>query len=243
MKLLNSPNFDSSPDNQWSQIPCPTFNSSTLEVVYYDLNIYLNRSDFKKCMHNNLNVFDLLAKSQIEKDENIRLYHGTDAESVKKICQYGINLNASHRLGSDFGPGFYVTDNFDDALHRAMSKSALNKTCGGVICFQIRDIEYHQFNVQELNETAEESSNPLEWSNFVKLCRRRFAEYPHMFRRDAFCGSVCKNAEKVYRTENERPQVKMLENRKPKQICIKSTTMASKLEGSIFGVYVIGISS
>ncbi|CAF5138033.1 unnamed protein product, partial [Rotaria sp. Silwood1] len=87
-----------------------------------------------------------------------------------------------------------------------MSKSALSKTCGGVICFQIRDIEYHQFNVQELNETAEESSNPLEWSNFVKLCRRRFAEYPHMFRRDAFCGSVCKNAEKVYRTENERPQ-------------------------------------
>ena len=33
--------------------------------------------------------------------------------SVETICRYGINLHASHRLGSDFGPGFYVTDSFD----------------------------------------------------------------------------------------------------------------------------------
>ncbi|CAF1181742.1 unnamed protein product [Adineta steineri] len=194
-------------------------------------------------MHDNLNVFDLLEKTQAENDQNIRLYHGTDIKSIKNLCQYGINLYECHRLNSDFGPGFYVTENFDDALYRAVSKARRSKTLDGVVCSQLRDIEFYQFNIQELNETTEKSTDPLEWCNFVQLCRRRFAEYPHMFRRDAFRGSICNHAEKVYRRKYERPQAKILGNRKPIQICIKITTMASKLEGSILGIYIIDISS
>ncbi|CAF1068602.1 unnamed protein product [Adineta steineri] len=95
---------------------------------------------------------------------------------------------------------------FESPLEVAVSKARRSGTLGGIICFQPRDIEFHQFNIQELHETTEEYTDPLEWCNFVKLCRRRFAEYPHMFRRDTFRGSICNNAEKVYRREYERPQ-------------------------------------
>ncbi|UJR23924.1 hypothetical protein I4U23_026896 [Adineta vaga] len=241
LKSIHLPNFDSPPDNQWSEISSPKFDSSTMEVVNRNLNVYPNRYNFKRRTHGNLNVFDLLLSNQTENDRHVRFYHGTDMTSVETICQYGINLYASHRLGSDFGPGFYVTDSFDDALYIAVSKGARNKTLGGVICFQLRETELNQFNIQELSETVEYSMNPLKWSNFVKLCRRRFVEYPHVLRRDAFHGAICNNAEKVRQIENERPQVKIIENRTPTQLCIKSTNMASRFECSILGVYMIGI--
>ncbi|CAF1249574.1 unnamed protein product [Adineta ricciae] len=242
LKSIHLPNYDSPPDNKWSQISSSTFRSSTMEIIERNLNIYPNRYNFKRRTSDNLNVFDLLSSSQTENDRNLRFYHGTDMVSVETICRYGINLHTSHRLGSDFGPGFYVTDSFDDALYFAASKGTRNKTHGGVICFQLRETEFHVFNIQELSETID-SMNPLKWSNFVKLCRRRFIEYPHVFRRDAFHGAICNNAEKVRQLENEQPQAKTIANRTPTQLCIKSTNMASKFEYSILGIYMIGVST
>ncbi|CAF0893937.1 unnamed protein product, partial [Adineta ricciae] len=106
----------------------------------------------------------------------------------------------------------------------------------------VRETEFHALNIQELSETID-SMNPLKWSNFVKLCRHRFIEYPHVFRRDAFHGAICNNAEKVRQLENEQPQAKTIANRTPTQLCIKSTNMASKFEYSILGIYMIGVST
>ncbi|CAF1460082.1 unnamed protein product, partial [Rotaria sordida] len=75
-----------------------------------------------------------------ESNQNIRLYHGTDVESIKKICQYGINLYASHRLGSDFGPVELLC--FLDALYVANKKGLRNQTLGGVICFQLGETHH-----------------------------------------------------------------------------------------------------
>ncbi|CAF1410479.1 unnamed protein product, partial [Rotaria sordida] len=171
-----------------------------------------------------------------ESNQNIRLYHGTDVESIKKICQYGINLYASHRLGSDFGPVELLC--FLDALYVANKKGLRNQTLGGVICFQLGESELSQFKIQELTEKLEQCNDPLEWSNFVKLCRRRFHEYPHMLRRDAFRGAICNNAERVRLFENERPVPRVIDYRKPIQIRIKSTNMACKLEDAIMGIHL-----
>ena len=42
------------------------------------------------------------------------LFHGTDSQSAKDICERGIDLS----IGADyvdFGPGFYLTESFDRA--------------------------------------------------------------------------------------------------------------------------------
>jgi hypothetical protein len=67
-----------------------------------------------------------------------------------------------------------------DVLYIADGEAARSKTFGSVICFQLGEIEFHQFNIQELIETTNQSTNPLEWTNFVKLCHHRFIEYPHV---------------------------------------------------------------
>lgn len=107
-------------------------------------------------------------------------------------------------------------DDLLDALHRAIKKSRTSETLGGVVCFEL-----------------------LEWKNFVKLYRHRFARYPHLFRPDAIQGAVCANADNVRRKTGEQPYVKIIGGRKIVQICIKSSAMVSKLEHSIKGVYMI----
>ncbi|CAF4007986.1 unnamed protein product [Rotaria magnacalcarata] len=243
MKLINAPGFESVPDNQWSTILYPTFDTSTLASIDYSLNVYMNRSAFNRRTTKNLNVFDLLASMQTEDVRNIRLYHGTDVEALKKICQYGISLYSSHRLGTDFGAGFYVTDNFEDAAHIAASKGARNKLLAGIICFQLAESELSQLNIRDLPDTIDNSGDPLSWSNFVKLCRSRYNECPHKFRCDALRGPMCNNAEKVRLFENERPRAKIINNRKVTQICIKSTLLSSKLEAAIFGLYIFNAES
>lgn len=113
MKLINLPGFESVPDNQWSTVLYPTFNTSTLRPIDSQQNVYMNRCAFKRHTNKNKNVFDLLASLQTEDLRNFRWYHGTDIESLKSICHYGISLYSSHRLGTDFGAGFYLTDNFE----------------------------------------------------------------------------------------------------------------------------------
>jgi hypothetical protein len=127
---------------------------------------------------------------------------------------------------------------FLDALFYAGMKSQRHQTMGGVICFKLSTAEYNKFGIEELIPTTEYSDDPLEWSNFVRLCRHNFVQYPHVFRRDALRGPVCNNAERVLH-RNERPHMKTLNGRTPIQMCIKSTVMAGKLESTIYGIYVI----
>ena len=85
---------------------------------------------------------------------------------------------------------------FLDAMYVARDKALRNPTLAGVICFQLQESEFSRFIIQELAEEPEESENPLEWRSFVKMCRLRFINYPHMFRKDGFSGPICNNAEK-----------------------------------------------
>jgi hypothetical protein len=115
-KSIDYPTFESPPDNEWTTISYPTFNPSTLATVDRELNVYRNRSNSKRKNHSNINVFDELISKEVNGEPCVHLYHGTDLESIKLICHFGINVNKSHRLGSDFGPGFYVTEMYDGEL-------------------------------------------------------------------------------------------------------------------------------
>ncbi len=75
-------------------------------------------------------------------------------------------------------------------------------------------------------------------TSFVRLCRRGFVAHLHVFRRDALRDPICNNAEKILH-RNERPHMNTLGASTPIQMCIKSTTMAGKLESAIHGVYMI----
>lgn len=111
-----------------------------------------------------------------------------------------------------------------------------------MICFSLSRTEYNKFSIYDLNRSAEPSNDPLEWSNFVRLCRRQMMEYPHRFRQDGLRGPTCNNAENVLHND-ERPQMKHINGRKPLQICVKSTSMAQKLDISLLGVDVIDAST
>jgi hypothetical protein len=86
--------------------------SSTLAPIHRALNVYRNQSNSKRQNYGSINIFDELLAKKTNDEPNVRLYHGTDIEAVKAICGYGINLNLynSHRLGTDFGAGFYITE-------------------------------------------------------------------------------------------------------------------------------------
>jgi hypothetical protein len=121
-------------------------------------------------------------------------------------------------------------------------RSLRNKTLGVVICFAISRTEFNQLSIFDLRLDAQSANDPLDWSNFVRLCRRNVAEYPHRFRQDGLRGPISNNAEKVLH-KDERPQMKNINGRTSIQICVKSTSLAQKLETSVLGIYVIGVST
>ena len=55
------------------------------------------------------------------------LYHGTDLESAKEICGGNIDVKkgSSH---TDFGQGFYTTDDKDRAIRWAYRKAKVRKS-------------------------------------------------------------------------------------------------------------------
>jgi hypothetical protein len=117
-----------------------------------------------------------------------------------------------------------------------------NKTLGVVMFFAISRTEFNQFSIFDLRISTQPADDPLDWSNFVRLCQRNVIEYPHRFRQDGLRGPISNNAEKVLHND-ERAQMKNVNGRKPIQICVKSTSLAQKLETSVLGIYVIGVST
>ncbi|KAJ7318873.1 hypothetical protein OS493_037284 [Desmophyllum pertusum] len=91
----------------------------------------------KKDINENLchvNIINLLIKESqtssisdlvSEDKQNIALFHGTDHESASDILSRGIDLHRG-RQKRDFscGSGFYLTNNFDDALNWANNTTA-----------------------------------------------------------------------------------------------------------------------
>ena len=87
------------------------------------------------------------------------LYHGTDVESAKNIC-FDKNINV--RIGAkhtDFGTGFYTTDNFEYAAKWACRKAKVRKSYPAVVTVF--------FDEEDAEELIEHFSDDLRWARFV----------------------------------------------------------------------------
>lgn len=86
------------------------------------------------------------------------LYHGTDVLSADKICDLGINLKCGS-LNSDFGQGFYTTENYDRAVAWAKHKAELRGRRPTVIMMEFNDFKAKSF--------IEKFSDDLRWGRFI----------------------------------------------------------------------------
>lgn len=87
------------------------------------------------------------------------LYHGTDIESAKEICNgSGIDLSRCNDK-TDFGKGFYTTDDFERAAKWAKRKAAVRISKPVVITVL--------FDIESANDIIEHFSDDLRWGRFI----------------------------------------------------------------------------
>lgn len=86
------------------------------------------------------------------------LFHGTDSQSAKDICERGIDLS----IGADyvdFGPGFYLTESFDRARIWAMRKAQTRRRSPAIVTAVFDDVA-----ARDIIETFQDD---LRWGRFI----------------------------------------------------------------------------
>lgn len=94
------------------------------------------------------------------------LYHGTN------IVFDSIDLRKS-KPNKDFGRGFYLSDNYDQAM--AMAETKVDQLEFGspiVLAFEIDELQMNQLKILRYNEYSEE------WAKFILLNRRNSTFHP-----------------------------------------------------------------
>ena len=87
------------------------------------------------------------------------LYHGTDIESAKAICKgCGIDLTRCSSK-TDFGQGFYTTDDYDRAVRWANRKAILRLSKPAVVTVT--------FDENSAKDIIEYFADDLRWGRFV----------------------------------------------------------------------------
>ena len=89
----------------------------------------------------------------------IKLYHGTDIDSASNICeaqQVDVSCGAKH---TDFGQGFYLTDDYERALKWAKHKAQVRGKAPAVVTAEV-DLE----TAAHLIESFEDD---IRWGRFI----------------------------------------------------------------------------
>ena len=105
----------------------------------------------------------------------ISLYHGTDIEAAKDICKNGIKLD----IGSakvDFGPGFYLTDNYDQAVKWAKRKARYRQSKAAVVTVMI--------DQSIADNIIEKFDDDLRWGRFIINNRNGYNYISHVAYKD-----------------------------------------------------------
>lgn len=97
----------------------------------------------------------------------LKLYHGTDADSLGSICRNGIDLSFSRKIDTDFGPGFYLTTSLIQAQKWAGIISKSRKKAPACVGFELDRADFHRLKI--LLFTLEDC-DPGYWA-FVLHCR------------------------------------------------------------------------
>lgn len=96
-----------------------------------------------------------------ESDENMKLYHGTATEFDKIEAKY-------FRRDSDFGEGFYLTSNFEQAKKWASIKSGGEKKNEIVYCYKVPKSIINGAKIIDFSKTEKDNLNWLRLINYFR---------------------------------------------------------------------------
>ena len=96
----------------------------------------------------------------VDENGNILFYHGTTVEAAASIRKYGVDLDHATR-DMDFGRGFYVTTDVNQANTWAKRLGDKNNASGDVVVFEIPESDFNKLN----NKTFD--SPDAEWGKTV----------------------------------------------------------------------------
>lgn len=86
-------------------------------------------------------------------------YHGTDIDSAKEICALQKPDVKKGSIYTDFGQGFYITDNIESAQKWAMRKASLRNKKPALITVT--------FDVKAAEPIIERFSDDIRWGRFI----------------------------------------------------------------------------
>jgi hypothetical protein len=110
-----------------------------------------------------------------KRDEPIYLYHATTEDGYNSIMNKGILLD-QNRGNTDFGPGFYVTNDYDQAVNWLSSPKNGGTGNGYVLVFMVDEDELYSFNGKIFP-----SSGGKDWAETVYNYRRGAKEQEYDF--------------------------------------------------------------
>ena len=96
----------------------------------------------------------------VDENGNILFYHGTTVEAAASIRKNGVDLDHATR-DMDFGRGFYVTTDVNQANTWAKRLGDKNNASGDVVVFEIPESDFNKLN----NKTFD--SPDAEWGKTV----------------------------------------------------------------------------
>lgn len=96
----------------------------------------------------------------------MKLYHGTNVDFDE------IDLSKS-KPNKDFGKGFYLSDNYEQALNMAHTKMNLLETGKPIVqTYEINNNEWEKLHILRFKDYSEE------WAKFILLNRNNSTELP-----------------------------------------------------------------
>ena len=163
-----------------------------------------------------------------EDEQNVVLFHGTDHQSASDILFRGIDLCAG-RQKRDFscGSGFYLTDNFDEALNWANSTTAKP----AILIFRVNRREHlddaRKLNLYENGDKWREIVSSFRSGKRTAKTRKSLSEY------DLIEGPAATV------TRNESGELVIEQKPSSYQMCLISDDFADKLRETLHSIVLL----
>ena len=163
--------------NSWFQLP-PSTTDKTREEANEDICHVNIVNVVTKESHATTQLQSIFSDLVSQDEQNVVLFHGTDHLSASDILFRGIDLCAG-RQKRDFscGSGFYLTDNFDEALNWANNTTEKP----AVLIFRVNRLEHldnaRKLNLYENGEKWREIVSSFRSGKRTAKTRKSLAEY------------------------------------------------------------------
>ena len=163
-----------------------------------------------------------------EDEQNVVLFHGTDHQSASDILFRGIDLCAG-RQKRDFscGSGFYLTDNFDEALNWAKNTTVKR----AILIFRVNRREHlddaRKLNLYENGEKWREIVSSFRSGKRTAKTRKSLSEYELI---EGPAATI---------TRNERGELVIEQKPSSYQMCLISDDFADKFRETLHSIVLL----